>query len=262
MPLPVDRRGDGPPLVLVHGFTQTGRLWGRFGDILAGSHSLLAPDLPGHAGADAVRANLEQTAGLVADATRAAIGDEPCDLLGYSLGARVALHVVATTSLAVRHLVLVGGTAGIEDDGARDQRRRADEAMADDLEASGDVDAFLERWLSTPMFRRLAAMDEDGRDERRRNSAAGLASSLRLCGTGTQDPLWDRLPSVPTPLLAIAGADDSRFAAHAARMAALAPRGAATLLPGGGHAAHLAQPEQAARLVRHWLTEVDPAVSS
>jgi len=258
----VDRRGDGPPLVLVHGFTQTGRLWGRFGDILAWSHSLLAPDLPGHAGADEVRANLEETAGLVADATRAAIGDEPCDLLGYSLGARVALHVVATTSLAVRHLVLVGGTAGIEDDGARDQRRRADEAMADDLEASGDVDAFLERWLSTPMFRRLAAMDEDGRDERRRNSAAGLASSLRLCGTGTQDPLWDHLPSVPTPLLAVAGADDSRFAAHAARMAALAPRGAATLLPGGGHAAHLAQPEQAARLVHHWLTEVDPAVSS
>ncbi len=131
--------------------------------------------------------------------------------------------------------------------------------MADDLEASGDVAAFVDRWLAGPMFRRLAATDGAGRAERRRNSAAGLASSLRLCGTGTQEPLWERLRTLATPLLALAGADDSRFAAHAVRMASLAPAGAASLLPGGGHAAHLAQPDQAFRLVHHWLTAVDAA---
>lgn len=247
--------------MLLHGFTQTARLWGRFGDLLAGSHSLLAPDLPGHAGADAVRADLPTTAHLVAGAIVDAIGDEPCDLLGYSLGARVALHVVAGTDLAVGRIVLVGGTAGIEGERDRETRRQADVAMAEQLEASGDVDAFVDRWLSQPMFRRLGAMDEAQRDERRRNSAAGLASSLRLCGTGTQEPMWDRLAALAQPLLAIAGADDDRFAAHACRMAALAPQAVASLLPGGGHAAHLAQPDQAFRLVHQWLTEVDPAGS-
>jgi 2-succinyl-6-hydroxy-2,4-cyclohexadiene-1-carboxylate synthase len=245
--------------VLLHGFTQTARLWGRFGDLLAGSHSVLAVDLPGHAGADAVRADLVATAGMVADAVQEAIGDSPCALLGYSLGARVALHVVAGTDLVVGHLVLVGGTAGIEDEHERARRRQADDAMADALEASGDVDGFLDGWLRTPMFERLASTDDAQRDERRRNGAAGLASSLRLCGTGTQQPLWDRLGDLEPPLLALAGTDDSRFAAHALRMASRVPRGVASLLPGGGHAAHLAQPDHAFRLVHHWLNEVGPA---
>ena len=106
--------------------------------------------------------------------------------------------------------------------------------MAEELEASGDVDAFLDRWLSAPMFRRLAATDDAQRDERRRNSAPGLASSLRLCGTGTQEPLWDRLPALAQPLLALAGADDSRFAAHALRMASLAPRASPPSCPAAG----------------------------
>ena len=119
MALPVERRGSGPPLVLLHGFTQTARLWGRFGDLLAESHTVLALDLPGHAGADSVRADLPGTADLVADAVSAAIGDDRCDLLGYSLGARVALHVALGTDLAMGHLVLIGGTAGMEDERAR-----------------------------------------------------------------------------------------------------------------------------------------------
>ena len=48
--------------------------------------------------------------------------------------------------------------------------------------------------------------------ERLRNSASGLAASLRLSGTGTQEPSWDRLPLLRSPVLALAGADDIRFA--------------------------------------------------
>ena len=53
----------------------------------------------------------------------------------------------------------------------------------------------------------------------------------------------------PRPLLALAGTDDIRFAAHALRMAALAPLGVASLVPAGGHAVHLAQPDHAWRVV-------------
>jgi 2-succinyl-6-hydroxy-2,4-cyclohexadiene-1-carboxylate synthase len=248
-------------VVLLHGFTQTTRLWGPFGDQLARSHSLLALALPGHAGADDVRADLEETARLVADSVREVLGARTCDLLGYSLGARVALHVALHTDLALGRLVLIGGTAGLEEERARARRRAADEALADELEASGDVAGFVDRWLAAPMFRRLAARNEAGSEERRRNSAPGLASSLRLCGAGTQAPLWDALPGLAPPLLALAGADDTRFAAHALRMASLAPHGVATLVPAGGHALHLAQPDQAARVVRHWLGATGPAAS-
>ena len=254
MALHVEVRGSGPPLVLLHGFTQTGRLWGPLGEHLADTHTVLAVDLPGHGGSGAVRADLPATADLVAGAVADALGSEvPCDVIGYSLGARVALHVALGHGPTLRRLVLIGATGGIEDPGRRADRRRADAARADALEASGDVEGFVRDWLRAPMFSRLAAAGAAESAERLRNSAPGLASSLRLCGTGTQEPLWDRLGAVASPVLALAGADDTAFAAHAVRLARGLPGGAVSLVPGGGHAAHLAQPAQVTRLVRHWL---------
>ncbi len=238
---------------MLHGFTQTGRLWGPFGERLAASRTVVAVDLPGHAGSDRVRADLAETAELVTEAARGIVGDAPCDVLGYSLGARVALHVVTGTDLDVRSVICIGGTGGIEDAAARERRRQRDEALAEDLEATGDIDGFLARWLAGPLFARLSATDAAGGAERHRNTAAGLASSLRLCGAGTHEPLWGRLLDVASPLLALAGADDTRFASHALRLAALAPRGIASLVPGGGHAVHLAQPVPTWRIVQYWL---------
>jgi 2-succinyl-6-hydroxy-2,4-cyclohexadiene-1-carboxylate synthase len=258
VPLHVDVRGAGPPLVVLHGFTQTARLWGRFGDLLAESYTLLAVDLPGHGDSGSVRADLPATAALVAEAVRAEVGDQPCALLGYSLGARVGLHVALDDELPLRGVVFIGVTAGIEDPDERDRRRQSDDALADGLEASGDVHAFIDSWLRGPLFERLAIGDAAQRSERLRNTAAGLASSLRLCGTGTQIPLWDRLATMGTPVLALAGADDTRFASHALRVARLVPHGVASLVPGGGHAVHLAQPEQTGRIVHHWLDAVQP----
>jgi 2-succinyl-6-hydroxy-2,4-cyclohexadiene-1-carboxylate synthase len=251
VPLHVESRGSGPPVVLLHGFTQTARLWGLFGDILARGHTVVGIDLPGHAGSDAVRADLPATATLVRDAVASCVGDQPCDLVGYSLGARVALHVATGTDLDIKHLVVIGATGGIENEADREWRRQADDAMADALEASGDVEGFIARWVSGPLFARLA--DAAQTMERRRNSAAGLASSLRLAGTGTQEPLWERVPGLRVPLLALAGTDDTRFAAHAVRLARVAPHGLVSLIPGGGHAVHLSQPEVAGRLVGHWF---------
>jgi 2-succinyl-6-hydroxy-2,4-cyclohexadiene-1-carboxylate synthase len=239
---------------LLHGFTQTGRLWGPFGDGLAQVRTLVAVDLPGHGGSDAVRANLPESAALVVEAVRSAVGSgESVELLGYSLGARVALHVVTGTDLDVARLVTIGAHGGIEDVEVREARRAADQATADALEASGDVEGFVDRWLAGPMFARLGG-DVAERSERLRNSAAGLASSLRQSGTGNQEPLWDAMAEVDSPLLAVAGTDDQRFGAHAMRLAGVTPHAVASLVPGGGHAAHLGQPAITLRLVRHWLT--------
>jgi 2-succinyl-6-hydroxy-2,4-cyclohexadiene-1-carboxylate synthase len=260
VPLHAEVRGDGPPLVVLHGFTQTGRLWGRFGDILAESHTLVAVDLPGHGDSGSVRADLRTTAGLVVEAAQTVVGPEPSALLGYSLGARVALQVALDADLPLRRVAFIGVTAGIEDPAARERRRKSDDTLADELEASGDVKRFIDTWLHGPMFERLAP-DDAGRSERLRNSASGLASSLRLCGAGTQEPVWDRLPALDCPVLAMAGSDDIRFASHALRIAHMAPNAVASLVPGGGHAVHLAQPDQAARIVRHWLGDEEAGLT-
>jgi 2-succinyl-6-hydroxy-2,4-cyclohexadiene-1-carboxylate synthase len=242
--------GNGPPILLAHGFTQTGRLWGPFGATLAEHHRLVQVDLPGHGGSSSIEADLDGAGRLLLEAA-ALGGDEPVDLLGYSLGARVALHAALREPGRVRRLILIGATGGIEDAAERERRRARDEAMADDLEASGDVADFVDRWLANPMFSTLRSTNAEVA-ERRRNSAAGLASSLRRAGTGTQEPLWDRLAGCELPVLALAGANDPRFVAAGLRIAELTG-GVFSAVVGAGHAAHLEQPALCARIVEGWL---------
>ena len=243
---PSNDPGRPPPLVLAHGFTQTGRLWGPFGEALAADRPLVRVDLPGHAGSSAVRADLPTSGDLLA----AAGGTGPYDLLGYSLGARVALHAALAHPERVRRLVLIGGTAGIEDAEARSRRRRRDEETAESLERSGDLDGFLTGWLAAPMF---AALRSPEKAERLRNTPAGLASSLRLAGSGTQEPLWGRLPGLMVPVLVVVGAADLRFACLGDRMVRTLPLAVLSLVPGAGHAAHLEQPALAALMVAQFL---------
>ncbi|HLW45610.1 MAG TPA: alpha/beta fold hydrolase [Acidimicrobiales bacterium] len=247
--LHAEKSGSGPRLVLAHGFTQTSRSWGRFADLVGVGRELVRVDLPGHGGSSEVRADVAESARLLLEVS-SSVG-EGFDLLGYSLGARVALCAALSAPAAasgLRRLVLIGGTGGIDDPEARSERRRRDESLAAEVEA--DFDGFLRRWVAAPMF---AGLDDPGLDERRRNTPEGVASSLRLAGAGTQDPVWDRLAELSFPLLAVAGADDVRYALAAARLARGVPSGVFSLVPGAGHAAHLAQPELSAGIVRAFL---------
>ncbi len=75
-------------VALLHGFTQTGASWSTFSDALrAAGYATTAPDLPGHGRAGDVRADLWESAQLLADEVRPGI------VIGYSMGARLALHV-------------------------------------------------------------------------------------------------------------------------------------------------------------------------
>ena len=246
-----ERDGAGPRVVLLHGFGQTARCWGPLAPALARHHEVVRLDAPGHGGSSSVAADLPSTGRLIAEA-----GGEGV-YVGYSMGARMALHVATEAPDVVRALVLLGGTPGIEDDAERAERHAADLALADSIRVDG-VPAFVERWLALPMF---AGLPPEGRfvDERRRNTGAGLAASLELAGTGAQAPLWGRLPAIEVPVLVVAGADDARYAAIARRTAeAVGPNARAALVDGAGHSAHLEQPDRFIDIVVPWLREVGP----
>lgn len=242
--------GHGWRTVLVHGFTQTLASWEPVLDCLASPMfrpgSGPAPmvlgdqhvrvDLPGHGGSADVRADLWQTADLLADV----LGPSSGQWVGYSLGGRCCLHLALAHPEKVTSMVLVGATAGIDDPDERAARRARDEALADRIEQVG-VAAFLDEWLAQPLFAGLTE-ETAGREARLVNTAAGLAASLRLAGTGTQEPLWDRLAEVGRPVLLVAGERDERFVGHAERMAGLLPHAEVAVIPGAGHAAHLEDP--------------------
>ncbi|MBW3574744.1 MAG: alpha/beta fold hydrolase [Actinobacteria bacterium] len=244
--LGLDRHGSGSRLVLVHGFTQTRHCWGPLADDLAADHEVVHVDAPGHGDSAGVAAGLWEGAELLAEVAGGAT------YVGYSMGGRLALHVALAAPDAVRGLVLLSATAGIDDAVARARRMADDEARAQELERDG-VEAFVERWLAQPMF---AAVPPRYRfvDARRSNTVAGLASSLRLAGTGSQEPLWDRLATLAMPVLVVAGGDDARFADAARRLvASIGGNAELALVPGAGHAAHLEEPARCATVLRRWL---------
>lgn len=240
-------------LVLAHGFTQTARSWETFERLLRAELpevETVAVDLAGHGDAPS-----PADADLWSSADRLVAAGGIGTYIGYSMGGRVALHAALAAPGSVRGLILIGATAGIDDDAERQARLAADERLAEHIEAVG-VPEFLDEWLANPLFSGLTDATAL-RADRLRNTAAGLSASLRATGTGTQTPLWDRLGEIECPVLVLVGEHDEKFTALGRRLVSALPVAALVVVPGAGHSVHLEQPEATAAAVATWLTHPD-----
>jgi 2-succinyl-6-hydroxy-2,4-cyclohexadiene-1-carboxylate synthase len=240
---------SGGPVVLVHGFTQTVRSWDGVAErLLRHGRRVVRVDLPGHGGSAGVRLGFAEAAAAVGQA------GGPGAYVGYSLGGRLCLRLALDRPEVVAALVLIGASPGLGEPSEREARRRADEALAREVEAEG-TEAFLDRWLDQPLFAGLRPAPAE-LAARRANPPEGLASALRLLGTGVQEPLWDRLDGLAVPTLLVAGAEDPKFASLAARMAeAVGPSARVAIVPAAGHATHLQRAGAVAGLIDDFLRE-------
>ncbi len=240
-------------VVLAHGFTQTARSWEGFAGLLGArlpEVDVIAVDLPGHASATEVQAGdlWSSAEHLVRNGGRGMY-------VGYSMGGRVALHAAIARPEFVDRMVLIGATAGIDDDKERDARRSADERLADHIEAVG-VESFIDEWLAKPLFADLGT-ESAQRDDRLRNTAAGLATSLRTTGTGTQESLWARLGEIQVPTLVLAGTHDTKFTELGRRLSSSIPDATFVAIDEAGHSVHLEQPEATVEAIVDWLGPLD-----
>ena len=102
--------GAGPPLVMLHGATTSGReQFAGLAPILAQGFRVYLPDARGHAGTASDPADRWTTTDLVADldAFVDAIGISTFHLLGYSMGGMTALHYASTFPARLRTLVAI-----------------------------------------------------------------------------------------------------------------------------------------------------------
>ena len=221
--------------VLLHGFTQTSRSWDRYIDLLQPEQSIIRFDAPGHANSTSVSADLPTTATMVAEQGAKA------DYIGYSMGARLALHVALLHPDFVRRLVLISGSPGLRSPSERSARVQSDEKLALEILEIG-VEKFVAKWLSAPMFAGLISTSADIQD-RLRNTAEGLASSLRTSGTGSQQSLWERLSELSMPVLLLVGSQDDKFSHIASDMkSAIGANASLMAIDKAGHSVHLEQP--------------------
>ena len=233
--------------VLLHGFTQTSRSWDRFIDLLQPEQSIIRFDAPGHANSTSVSADLPTTATMVAEQGAKA------DYIGYSMGARLALHIALLHPDSVRRLVLISGSPGLRTNAEQIERQRSDEQLAREIRQVG-VSQFVSKWLSNPMFANLVSTEGDIKD-RLRNSVDGLVSSLTMSGTGSQQSLWDRLSELSMPVLLIVGENDQKFRQINSEMKNLiSSQTELVTIQNAGHAVHLEQPKQCVSVIANFLS--------
>jgi 2-succinyl-6-hydroxy-2,4-cyclohexadiene-1-carboxylate synthase len=246
-------RESMPVLALVNGFAGSLRSWDDFAPHLEGHFRLLLVDLPGHGGTPIPKTvmTLREVGTALGEFVRSIAGGAAM-ICGYSMGGRVALHAALCAPQAVRGLILIGASPGIEDQCERQERRRSDHELADKLLANG-IEWFADYWGQLALFasqKRLPPeMQEKLRAARLANDPAGLAYSLRNFGTAEQEYLGQELRRLACPVLLMAGELDEKFSRLNRYMAAAIGRSSAQVvqIADAGHAAHIESPSAVAR---------------
>lgn len=251
--------GEGPPLLLLHGFTGSCRSWDRFIPAWSKFRRVIAVDLIGHGESDAPedpgRYAMEHAVEDLA-ALLDALGADSAEVLGYSMGGRVALSMAVLRPDKVRALLLESSSPGLPTAAEREERVLRDERLAGRIEREG-LEWFVPYWESLPLFEGVKRLPPEAqqriRSQRMRNRPHGLACSLRGMGTGKQPSWWDRLHELPMPVILVAGEEDGKFHSIAERMRMCIRRCTFIPVPEAGHLVHVEQASTFDTIVRNYM---------
>lgn len=239
-------------LLALHGFTENDLTWR---EVLGSSvGELICPLLPGH-GWKPCSTAMSVTA-LADELAATHLANAPADVLGYSMGGRIALALALHHPQRVRRLVLASSGPGFKDQALQGSRRTHEMALAETLDDDG-LGPFVALWeknpLLTPYKPLPRAMTEDLRARRLNHDPLGLAAALRQLGAGAMPNLWDQLSQLRVPTLLLAGEADVRYRNVMSDMARIIPDARFEVVPQAGHGIHREQPEALRAAVRTFL---------
>jgi 2-succinyl-6-hydroxy-2,4-cyclohexadiene-1-carboxylate synthase len=251
-----------PALLLLHGFLGSARDWAEILPSLADAHFCVCASLPGHGATliDGDPGTLTMTE--VADSLLArllTLREGPWNILGYSMGGRLALYLAVTQPQCFQRAVIESASPGLRNEDDRAQRKEQDDRLAFRLDAANsDADwrAFLDEWYAQPIFANLAEQPDllESLIARRINDRpAAPAAALRCLGTGAQPSLWERLPEHKTPTLVIVGARDRKYRLIAEEMSDCCPAIAIHEMAACGHNVHIENPDGYSTVLKSFL---------
>jgi pimeloyl-ACP methyl ester carboxylesterase len=242
--LPLAMAGEGPPVILLHGWSLDHRMWRPQLAGLAGEYSLVMPDRRG-CGRSTAPPDLAQEADDVI-AIADSLGFDHFALIGLSRGAVVALDVARRFGDRLTALVVSGAPlpALVPREELIDLNRFRM------LAAAGDLATLRAEWAQHPLMATrnpdagvlMAEIlaDYDGRD-------------LATPGV-TPDAAREALAALPMPVLAMTGEHDTPWRkACAAALSQTAPHAMHALVPDAGHLANADNPDRFNALVSSFL---------
>ena len=223
--------GDGPPLILTHGYSSTSAMWQGQIEALSKHHKLVLWDMRGHGQSDYpqdLKAYSEAlTVGDIA-ALLDEVGAKRAIVGGLSLGGYMSLAFYRAHPERVAALLIIDTGPGFKKDDAREVWNTRARDTADRFERDGlDV-------LKGPSRERSPVSHRD---------ASGLARAARGMLTQRDAGVIESLPGIKVPSLVVVGADDTPFLAASDYMAAKIPGAKKVVIPAAGHAVNIDQPQ-------------------
>ena len=223
--------GDGPPLLLTHGYSSTSAMWHGQIEALAKDHKLILWDMRGHGQSDYPDdPNAYSEALTVGDmaAILDAAGAVSAIIGGLSLGGYMSLAFYRAHLSRTRALLIIDTGPGFRKDEPREAWNARALATADKLDREG-----LEVLKSATRERATAT----------HRNAKGLARAARGMLTQRDAAVMELLPDIKVPSLIVVGADDTPFLAASDYMAAKIPGAQKVVIPAAGHAVNIDQPK-------------------
>lgn len=257
----VSIRGDNrkPPLILLHGFSQSSETWDPVFQELTKHRSVLAPDFIGHGRsekpADARLYEMEVIRDWLTALTHW-IGADRVDLLGYSMGGRIALSYAIDTPHKVASLILESTGLGPSTTQQHLAMVKRDKDMIEKL-VTKSLEEFMDAWENLPVFESQKQLPFEVRKSlrmaRMKNDARALA--LMVQGTGQHImPAYSRdIRLLPMPILYIAGNLDRRYMKIAEKLQH--NEGISCILLDAGHNTHLEASQAFVRRVNAFLQD-------
>ncbi|GJM37544.1 MAG: alpha/beta hydrolase [Acidimicrobiales bacterium] len=245
-------RGDGPPLVLVHGFSGSAHDFDLHIDALSADRRVLAIDHRGHGRSsnslDEETYTVDHIVDDVIDWLTHTV-DGPVDMLGHSMGGRVALRFALARRDLVHSLVLMDTTAwkfGIEDPAVSEMITGYFESLT--------VDSPMGQPPATPEDPLIeAATPAEWRARKAELSAAFDPMACKALGLALFDnrlqPVDHLLGDIDAPVTVIAGEHDHPYVDHAPALADGVVNGECIIIDGAYHSPQLTHPAD-------WLTAV------
>jgi pimeloyl-ACP methyl ester carboxylesterase len=246
-----ERRGDGPPLVLLHGGFTDSRAWRLQLDSLSGDFTVVAWDAPGCGESfdPPDDYGLDGYADCLA-AFIAALGLERPHVLGLSFGSGLALELFRRHRALPRSLVLVSAYAGWAGSLGREVAEQRRQSFLRDAERPL---AEVVREFSATLF--TDAVPAEVVDQVVQVMMDTRPAGLRAMGNAFADAdLRDVLPLVDVPTLLLYGDADIRSPVSVGEeMHARIPGSKLVVIPGPGHVVNVEAPERFDEVVRSFL---------
>jgi 3-oxoadipate enol-lactonase len=243
-------KGEGPPVVLVHGLGGTLHSWYGVIETLSVHHHVVALDLRGFGRSDAGSGgySVQQWAQDV-NALITALELPPVTLVGHSLGSLIAQQAVLDRPEAIDQLVLVGGISWFEPD-----TKKAYEDRADLVDAEG-LDPVVDTWLAGALAPRTQAKLPQLvgllRDGFLRNDPASYAKACRAIAKMPRIARED----IGQPTLLIVGDHDrSTPIAMSEELHREIPVSRVKVIPTAAHWVMLEQPDALSAAILEYLT--------